>query len=64
MFRFEIPNKAVKLKVGKDEENYWSVFPSIDVYPVIIVIKKPHDQFSQKIRYWISLIKLLNHNNV
>ncbi len=56
-FQFEVFDGDVELEVGMDAGKYWSVFPSIDAYPIVIIIKKPHDQYSQKISYRISLIK-------
>ncbi len=55
-FRFEVLKGDVEVELGKDEYRYWSPFPSLKCYPIVINVA-PGENFTQEIKYRISIVR-------
>jgi hypothetical protein len=46
-----------QIKLGRDEDRYWSPYPSFKCYPVELILEPDKEEFSRRIVYEIAIVK-------
>jgi len=55
--RLELLSGEASIELGKDEEKYWAVFPSVRCYPIVLHVKKPAEEYQQKTVYQFRIVR-------
>ncbi|HFA49117.1 MAG TPA: hypothetical protein ENJ95_08875 [Bacteroidetes bacterium] len=53
-FKLEIREGSAKIELGKDAADYWSPFPSLKCYPIVIILNK--NEMEERVSYRISVL--------
>ena len=55
-FTIRILEGDAEIKLGRNQERYWSPYPSYKCYPVELIIAPDTNSFTRKIKYEIALL--------